>query len=146
MDNHFKNFIAFILLIFGTHATMIKASFKNNLILNLKEAITLEPAFLCVILLFGIIYTIIPFIVRLINRERLNLKSGLILCTLNNVIIAGAIIAFLKTTAVKQFDGSANPMDIANIFIDIALGLAIIFYIINLCIFVDKKNVPQDQV
>lgn len=145
MDNILKKRIGLVVFIIGTQAILFHIAFDNDIFSTFIEALKLEPLFLCITLLFGIIYTLIPFIVRLINKKWLKLKSGFILCTLNNIILAGGIITFIKATTptVNYCEGSANPTELANLFIEITLGLAIVFYIINLCIFVDSKKMGE---
>lgn len=97
-----------------------------------------------VLLIVSFILMIVPLIFKLVNRNRIEYKKGKIICLFNSLIL---FILFSTPNLLTILKGNKNTevMSIDPIFFSKSLILvyciiAIIYYFINMCFFVDNKK------
>ena len=86
---------------------------------------------------------IVPIIIRIINKKRIEYKKGKIICLLNSIVLfivfsIPNIITILKGNNNEMY--SIDPIAFSKALILIYFIIAIIYYIINMFFFVDNKK------
>lgn len=142
MNNKKKITLAILLLI--TLLMILKLFLGGPYLYNLLEELISITIILNII---SLIMMIVPFILSLKNKSRLEYKKGKKVCFTNSLIIyLLSTIPFLNTiikgndnTQVLSFD----PVVFAKQLIIIFLIIAIIYYFINMLLFVESKKTPK---
>ena len=85
---------------------------------------------------------IVPFIFRLITKEKIKYKKGKFLCFLNSFVIYILFLIPNLITILKRNDNfvTIDPVAFSKSLIVAFLFIAIIYYFINMFLFVDNKN------
>lgn len=99
---------------------------------------------LFILFIISILMIIIPFIFRLITKKKIKYKKGKLLCFLNSFIIYILFLIPNLITILKRNDNlevmSMDPVAFSKSLIVAFLFIAIIYYFINMFLFVDNKN------
>lgn len=99
---------------------------------------------LFILFIISILMIIIPFIFRLITKEKIKYKKGKLLCFLNSFLIYILFLIPNLITILKRNDNlevmSMDPVAFSKSLIVAFLFIAIIYYFINMFLFVDNKN------
>lgn len=99
---------------------------------------------LFILFIISILMIIVPFIFRLITKKKIKYKKGKLLCFLNSFIIYILFLIPNLITILKRNDNlevmSMDPVAFSKSLIVAFLFIAIIYYFINMFLFVDKKN------
>ena len=99
---------------------------------------------LFILFIISILMIIVPFIFRLITKEKIKYKKGKLLCFLNSFIIYILFLIPNLITILKRNDNlevmSMDPVAFSKSLIVAFLFIAIIYYFINMFLFVDNKN------
>ena len=103
------------------------------------------PDLIIFLLLVSIVIMIIPLITKSTNKKRLEFVKGRKLCLLNSVILfiifsIPNINTIIKGPANDGMVNSIDPIYFAKQLICIYFIIAIIYYFINMCFFVDNKE------
>ena len=97
-----------------------------------------------ILFIISILMIIVPFIFRLITKEKIKYKKGKLLCFLNSFIIYILFSIPNLITILKRNDNlevmSMDPVAFSKSLIVAFLFIAIIYYFINMFLFVDNKN------
>lgn len=99
---------------------------------------------LFILFIISILMIIVPFIFRLITKEKIKYKKGKLLCFLNSFIIYILFLIPNLITILKRNDNlevmSMDPVAFSKSLIVAFLFISIIYYFINMFLFVDNKN------
>lgn len=99
---------------------------------------------LFILFIISILMIIVPFIFRLITKKKIKYKKGKLLCFLNSFIIYILFLIPNLITILKRNDNlevmSMDPVAFSKSLIVAFLFISIIYYFINMFLFVDKKN------
>lgn len=99
---------------------------------------------LFILFIISILMIIVPFIFRLITKKKIKYKKGKLLCFLNSFIIYILFLIPNLITILKRNDNlevmSIDPVAFSKSLIVAFLFIAIIYYFINMFLFVDNKN------
>ena len=99
---------------------------------------------LFILFIISILMMIVPFIFRLITKEKIKYKKGKLLCFLNSFIIYILFSIPNLITILKRNDNlevmSMDPVAFSKSLIVAFLFISIIYYFINMFLFVDNKN------
>lgn len=99
---------------------------------------------LFILFIISILMIIVPFIFRLITKKKIKYKKGKLLCFLNSFIIYILFLIPNLITILKRNDNlevmSMDPVAFSKSLIVAFLFIAIIYYFINMFLFVDNKN------
>jgi len=139
MSNKSKRIIGFVLLLINL--VIIKLFLGGKYLYHFWEELIPE---LLVLLLVSFILMIVPLIFRLVNKKRLEYKKGKIICLFNSLIL---FIVFSIPNLLTILKGNNNaeimsidPISFSKSLIIVYIIIAIIYYFINMCFFVDNKN------
>ena len=99
---------------------------------------------LFVLIVVSIIMILIPFIFKLVNKKKIKYKKGRIICLLNSSIL---FITFSIPNLLTVLKGNNNleytsmdPVAFSKSLIIAYLFIAVIYYFINMLLFVDNKE------
>lgn len=99
---------------------------------------------LFILFIISILMIIVPFIFRLIAKKKIKYKKGKLLCFLNSFIIYILFLIPNLITILKRNDNlevmSMDPVAFSKSLIVAFLFISIIYYFINMFLFVDNKN------
>ena len=99
---------------------------------------------LFILFIISILMIIVPFIFRLITKKKIKYKKGKLLCFLNSFIIYILFLIPNLITILKRNDNlevmSMDPVAFSKSLIVAFLFITIIYYFINMFLFVDNKN------
>lgn len=99
---------------------------------------------LFILFIISILMIIVPFIFRLITKKKIKYKKGKLLCFLNSFIIYILFLIPNLITILKRNDNlevmSMDPVAFSKSLIVAFLFISIIYYFINMFLFVDNKN------
>ena len=138
MKNKTKIIIGFnlLLLVLIIIKLFLSGYYLNNILEELIPNII-------VFLIVSVVLMLIPLIFRIINKDRLEYKIGNIICLFNSIIL---YIIFSIPNIITITKGNENielmsidPVSFSKSLIIIYLLLAIIYYFINMCFFVNSK-------
>ncbi len=136
MNNKIKYVICTILLLLTL--IIIKVLLQDTKIIG-----DLLPE-LFVLVVVSIIMILIPFIFKLVNKKKIKYKKGRIICLLNSSIL---FITFSIPNLLTVLKGNNNleytsmdPVAFSKSLIMAYLFIAIIYYFINMLLFVDNKE------
>jgi membrane protease YdiL (CAAX protease family) len=139
MSNKSKRIIGFVLLLINL--VIIKLFLGGKYLYHFWEELIPE---LLVLLIVSFILMIVPLIFRLVNKKRLEYKKGKIICLFNSLIL---FIVFSIPNLLTILKGNNNaeimsidPISFSKSLIIVYIIIAIIYYFINMCFFVDNKN------
>ena len=136
MNNKTKNILCFVLLLITL--IIIKIVLQDTEIIG-----DLLPE-LFILFIISILMMIVPFIFRLITKEKIKYKKGKLLCFLNSFVIYILFLIPNLITILKRNDNlevmSMDPVAFSKSLIVAFLFIAIIYYFINMFLFVDNKN------
>lgn len=139
MSNKIKRIIGFLLLFILL--VIIKLFLGGRYLDHFWEELIPE---LIVLFIINFILMIIPLVFRLINKKRIDNKKGKIICFFNSFIlfILLSIPNFLTIISNKNNNDtvSLDPVYFAKSLIIVYFIIAIIYYFINMCFFVDNKK------
>lgn len=97
---------------------------------------------LVVLVLISFIMMIVPTIVRILNKKRLEHKKGIKICLFNSLVITILlIIPNIITIMTKEVDMtmSFDPIGFAKNLIMVLLLVGVIYYFINYLFYVEEK-------
>lgn len=138
MSNKTKKIIGFSLLLIIL--VVIKLFLGGFLGGNLLDELIPE---ILLLLIISFILMIVPLNFKLANKKRLNYKKGKIICLLNSIILF-IIFSIKNLFIIYESNNSTHIIMNTNPFPkSIILGyfiIAIIYYFINMCFFVDNKE------
>lgn len=136
MNNKTKNILCFVLLLITL--IIIKIVLQDTEIIG-----DLLPE-LFILFIISILMMIVPFIFRLITKKKIKYKKGKLLCFLNSFVIYILFLIPNLITILKRNDNlevmSMDPVAFSKSLIVAFLFIAIIYYFINMFLFVDNKN------
>lgn len=136
MNNKTKNILCFVLLLITL--IIIKIVLQDTEIIG-----ELLPE-LFILFIISILMMIVPFIFRLITKKKIKYKKGKLLCFLNSFVIYILFLIPNLITILKRNDNlevmSMDPVAFSKSLIVAFLFIAIIYYFINMFLFVDNKN------
>lgn len=96
-----------------------------------------------VLLIISFILMIVPFILKLVNKKRLEYKKGKNVCLFNSLILFILFSIPNILTIVKGMDNteimSIDPIAFSKSLILIYCIMAVNYFFINMCFFVDSK-------
>lgn len=139
MTNKIKRIIGFSLLFIML--IIIKLFFGGTYLDDFWEELIPE---ILLVLIISFILMIVPLIFRLISKNRINYKKGRIICVSNSLVL---FILFSIPNLISILKGNDNtrvmtidPITFSKQLILIYFVSAIIYYVINMCFFVDNKK------
>ena len=137
MNNKIKYVICTILLLLTL--IIIKVLLQDTKIIG-----DLLPE-LFVLVVVSIIMILIPFIFKLVNKKKIKYKKGRIICLLNSSILfitfsIPNLLTVLKDNNNNLEYTSMDPVAFSKSLIMAYLFIAIIYYFINMLLFVDNKK------
>lgn len=134
MNNKTKNILCFVLLLITL--IIIKIVLQDTEIIG-----DLLPE-LFILFIISILMMIVPFIFRLITKEKIKYIKGKLLCFLNSFVIYILFLIPNLITILKRNDNfvTIDPVAFSKSLIVAFLFIAIIYYFINMFLFVDNKN------
>lgn len=137
MNNKIKYVICTILLLLTL--IIIKVVLQDTKIIG-----DLLPE-LFVLIVVSIIMILIPFIFKLVNKKKIKYKKGRIICLLNSSILfitfsIPNLLTVLKDNNNNLEYTSMDPVAFSKSLIMAYLFIAIIYYFINMLLFVDNKK------
>ncbi len=137
MNNKIKYVICTILLLLTL--IIIKVVLQDTKIIG-----DLLPE-LFVLVVVSIIMILIPFIFKLVNKKKIKYKKGRIICLLNSSILfitfsIPNLLTVLKDNNNNLEYTSMDPVAFSKSLIMAYLFIAIIYYFINMLLFVDNKK------
>lgn len=137
MNNKIKYVICTILLLLTL--IIIKVVLQDTKIIG-----DLLPE-LFVLVVVSIIMILIPFIFKLVNKKKIKYKKGRIICLLNSSILfitfsIPNLLTVLKDNNNNLEYTSMDPVAVSKSLIMAYLFIAIIYYFINMLLFVDNKK------
>lgn len=137
MNNKIKNIICAVLLLLTL--IIIKVVLQDTKVIG-----DLLPE-LFVLIVVSIIMVLIPFIFKLVNKKKkIKYKKGRIICLLNSSILfitfsIPNLLIILKGNNNLEYT-SMDPVAFSKSLIMAYLFIAIIYYFINMLLFVDNKK------
>lgn len=137
MNNKIKNIICAVLLLLTL--IIIKVVLQDTKVIG-----DLLPE-LFVLIVVSIIMILIPFIFKLVNKKKkIKYKKGRIICLLNSSILfitfsIPNLLIILKGNNNLEYT-SMDPVAFSKSLIMAYLFIAIIYYFINMLLFVDNKK------
>ncbi len=139
MTNKIKKIIAFSLLFIML--IIIKLFLGGPYLYHFWEELVPE---IIVLLIISFILMIVPLIFKLINKKRIEYKKGKKICLFNSIILfmlfsIPNLLTILKNDEFNQAM-TIDPISFAKSLILIYFVIAIIYYFINMCFFVDNKK------
>lgn len=137
MNNKIKYVICTILLLLTL--VIIKVLLQDTKIIG-----DLLPE-LFVLVVVSIIMILIPFIFKLVNKKKIKYKKGRIICLLNSSILfitfsIPNLLTVLKDNNNNLEYTSMDPVAFSKSLITAYFFIAIIYYFINMLLFVDNKE------
>jgi membrane protease YdiL (CAAX protease family) len=139
MSCKIKRIIGFSLLLINL--VIIKLFLGGKYLYHFWEELIPE---ILVLLIVSFILMIVPLIFKLVNKKRLEYKKGKVICLFNSLIL---FIVFSIPNLLTILKGSNNneimsidPVSFSSSLILVYCIIAIIYYFINMCFFVDNKN------
>lgn len=137
MNNKIKYVICTILLLLTL--IIIKVVLQDTKIIG-----DLLPE-LFVLIVVSIIMILIPFIFKLVNKKKIKYKKGRIICLLNSSILfitfsIPNLLTVLKDNNNNLEYTSMDPVAFSKSLITAYFFIAIIYYFINMLLFVDNKE------
>lgn len=137
MNNKIKYVICTILLLLTL--IIIKVVLQDTKIIG-----DLLPE-LFVLVVVSIIMILIPFIFKLVNKKKIKYKKGRIICLLNSSILfitfsIPNLLTVLKDNNNNLEYTSMDPVAFSKSLIMAYLFIAVIYYFINMLLFVDNKK------
>lgn len=139
MSNKVKKNIGFSLLL--VMLIVIKLFLGGPYLYHFWEELIPE---IFVLLIISFILMIVPLIFKLVNKKRIEYKKGRIICFFNSLIL---LILFSIPNLLTILKGSKNtevmsidPISFSKSLILVYCIVAIIYYFINMCFFVDNKK------
>ena len=137
MNNKIKYVICTILLLLTL--IIIKVVLQDTKIIG-----DLLPE-LFVLVVVSIIMILIPFIFKLVNKKKIKYKKGRIICLLNSSILfitfsIPNLLTVLKDNNNNLEYTSMDPVAFSKSLIMAYFFIAIIYYFINMLLFVDNKE------
>lgn len=137
MNNKIKYVICTILLLLTL--IIIKVLLQDTKIIG-----DLLPE-LFVLVVVSIIMILIPFIFKLVNKKKIKYKKGRIICLLNSSILfitfsIPNLLTVLKDNNNNLEYTSMDPVAFSKSLITAYFFIAIIYYFINMLLFVDNKS------
>ncbi len=137
MNNKIKYVICTILILLTL--VIIKVLLQDTKIIG-----DLLPE-LFVLVVVSIIMILIPFIFKLVNKKKIKYKKGRIICLLNSSILfitfsIPNLLTVLKDNNNNLEYTSMDPVAFSKSLIMAYLFIAIIYYFINMLLFVDNKK------
>ena len=144
MNYKIKNIIGACLLLISL--VIIKIFFGGLHFDNLSKEIFEE---LTILLIVSFASMIIPLIIRLINKKRINNKKGKLICLINSLIIfiiclIPNLITIIENKPTNDYL-SFDKLFFDKLLIFIFAILAIIYYFINVCFFVSNKKETNER-
>lgn len=144
MSNKKKRIVGYLLLVFVLVG--LKLFLGGPYLYNFWEE--LISVLLC-LLIVSFILMIVPFILKLVNKKRFEYYKGKKICFFNSVIL---FVVFSVPNFLKILEGSTgfemmsiDPVTFAKVLIKVYFIIAIIYYFINMCFFVENKNTKQEK-
>lgn len=137
MNNKIKYVICTILLLLTL--IIIKVVLQDTKIIG-----DLLPE-LFVLVVVSIIMILIPFIFKLVSKKKIKYKKGRIICLLNSSILfitfsIPNLLTVLKDNNNNLEYTSMDPVAFSKSLITAYFFIAIIYYFINMLLFVDNKK------
>ena len=139
MSCKIKRIIGFSLLLINL--VIIKSFLGGKYLYHFWEELIPE---ILVLLIVSLILMIVPLIFKLVNKKRLEYKKGKVICLFNSLIL---FIMFSIPNLLTILKGNNNnevmsidPVSFSKLLILVYCIIAVIYYIINMCFFVDNKN------
>lgn len=139
MSCKIKRIIGFSLLLINL--VIIKLFLGGEYLYHFWEELIPE---ILVLLIVSLILMIVPLIFKLVNKKRLEYKKGKVICLFNSLIL---FIMFSIPNLLTILKGNNNnevmsidPVSFSKSLILVYCIIAIIYYFINMCFFVDNKN------
>lgn len=137
MNNKIKYVICTILLLLTL--IIIKVLLQDTKIIG-----DLLPE-LFVLVVVSIIMILIPFIFKLVNKKKIKYKKGRIICLLNSSILfitfsIPNLLTVLKDNNNNLEYTSMDPVAFSKSLITAYFFIAVIYYFINMLLFVDNKE------
>ena len=139
MSNKIKRIIGFSLLLINL--VIIKLFLGGKYLYHFWEELIPE---ILVLLIISFILMIVPLIFKLVNKKRLEYKKGKVICLFNSLIL---FILFSIPNLLIILKGNSNnevmsidPISFSKSLILVYCMIAIIYYFINMCFFVENKN------
>lgn len=137
MNNKIKYVICTILLLLTL--IIIKVVLQDTKIIG-----DLLPE-LFVLIVVSIIMILIPFIFKLVNKKKIKYKKGRIICLLNSSILfitfsIPNLLTVLKDNNNNLEYTSMDPVAFSKSLITAYFFIAVIYYFINMLLFVDNKK------
>ena len=139
MSSKIKRIIGFSLLLINL--VIIKIFLGGKYLYHFWEELIPE---ILVLLIVSLILMIVPLIFKLVNKKRLEYKKGKVICLFNSLIL---FIIFSIPNLLTILKGNNNnevmsidPVSFSKSLILVYCIIAIIYYFINMCFFVDNKN------
>ncbi len=137
MNNKIKYVICTILLLLTL--IIIKVLLQDTKIIG-----DLLPE-LFVLVVVSIIMILIPFIFKLVSKKKIKYKKGRIICLLNSSILfitfsIPNLLTVLKDNNNNLEYTSMDPVAFSKSLITAYFFIAIIYYFINMLLFVDNKK------
>lgn len=136
MNNKIKNIICAVLLLLTL--IIIKVVLQDTKVIG-----DLLPE-LFILVVVSIIMIVIPFIFKLVEKKKIKYKKGRIICFLNSFIL---FITFSMPNLLIILKGNNNleytsmdPVAFSKSLIMAYFFIAIIYYFINMLLFVDNKK------
>lgn len=136
MNNNIKNIICAVLLLLTL--IIIKVVLQDTKVIG-----DLLPE-LFILVVVSIIMIVIPFIFKLLEKKKIKYKKGRIICLLNSFILfiifsIPNLLIILKGNNNLEYT-SMDPVAFSKSLIMAYLFIAIIYYFINMLLFVDNKK------
>lgn len=137
MNNKIKNIICAVLLLLTL--IIIKVVLQDTKVIG-----DLLPE-LFILVVVSIIMIVIPFIFKLVEKKKIKYKKGRIICLLNSSILfitfsIPNLLTVLKDNNNNLEYTSMDPVAFSKSLIMAYLFIAIIYYFINMLLFVDNKK------
>ena len=139
MSCKIKRIIGFSLLLINL--VIIKLFLGGKYLYHFWEELIPE---ILVLLIVSLILMIVPLIFKLVNKKRLEYKKGKVICLFNSLILFIMLSIPNLLTILKGNNNnevmSIDPVSFSKSLILVYCIIAIIYYFINMCFFVDNKN------
>lgn len=139
MNNKTKKIIGFSLLLIVL--IIIKLFLGGTYLYHFWEELIPE---ILVLLIISFILMIVPLISKLVNKKRLEYKKGKVICLFNSLIL---FVIFSIPNLLTVLKGNNNteamsidPISFSKSLIIVYCIIAIIYYFVNMCFFVDNKD------
>lgn len=139
MSCKIKRIIGFSLLLINL--VIIKLFLGGKYLYHFWEELIPE---ILVLLIVSFILMIVPLIFKLVNKKRLEYKKGKVICLFNSIIL---FIMFSIPNLLTILKGNNNnevmsidPVSFSKSLILVYCIIAVIYYFINMCFFVDNRK------